>query len=151
MAFVISEAYDALLYMVVRGIEVIDARPLERQYEGRMGGDNELAAAEARRILEKVHQFQLEFRREAVLRLVQQVEAAIRHGIHEVLEGRLAVRVFRPAVAGVFLQEFRALPCAELVERLEERVVFERGQLPRFGSIQLYARPGGASTSSRVS
>jgi len=107
-----------------------------------MGGYKELAAAEARRILKKVHKLKLEFRGKAVLRLVQQVEAALHDIFPEELKRRLPVGAFRPAFPGVLLEQAGARLPAEFVEAPEFRELFERSQLPRCGGIAFGARAG---------
>ena len=101
--------------VVVRGIKIIDARSFQRQHKGRMSSNDKLATVETRRLLEQVHQFQLELGRQAVLGFIQQVEATILDGIFEVLKRRLSIRALQLAFPGVFLQELRALFLDDLV------------------------------------
>ena len=73
------------------GIQIVDLRTLHGQQKGGVGGDDELAAVEARAVLQKAGKLHLPFGRETVFRLVQEVQGVAADLLREVAVGVLAV------------------------------------------------------------
>ena len=58
-------------------VHIVNHCVFQSQQEGRVGSDDQLAAVEAHGVLQKLRQFQLQFCREAVFRLIQQIQAIL--------------------------------------------------------------------------
>jgi hypothetical protein len=87
------------------GVKVIDERVAHREQEGRVGRDDELTAVKAHRVGEKLRQFALKTRREAVFGLIEQVEGIFPDLLRKIDEGALtvgaAVRLLRQTAADI--------------------------------------------------
>ena len=87
------------------GIQIIDARTVKRQQEGRMCRNDKLAATVSNHFLQHCNEGQLHFRGHAVLRLVQAIQGIVLQLCLEITQRSFAVALEAGLLPDVFSYE----------------------------------------------